>query len=179
MCTTCLLRWFPSASECDKKVFINKLLHWTTMCLFPGANFFFPRKRCEILILDVIVVLNCFTGCEKAICRYQKHISTIFRSKVMALCLTVTAILNVVIYYWQTHKVKFTGRLVARVGFKRQFKKVHLSPIFLDQNNNFTGLFAEIYLERVPQQNFGETTSCVKIIVLIKLKCLCLLMVDL
>ena len=42
--TTCsILRWFPSASECEIMALFNTLLHWTTMCRFPGATFvFFP-----------------------------------------------------------------------------------------------------------------------------------------
>ena len=38
-------------------------------------------------------------------------------------------------------------------------------------------LFIEIYLEKFPEQNFGETTSCVTIILVIKFKCHCLIRV--
>ena len=79
-----MLRLFPSASKCEIMTLLNKslLLHWTTMCRFPGATFVFS--------------LNWFPVCEKPICRHQKHISTIFGSKVMAHCLEVAAILNFV-----------------------------------------------------------------------------------
>ena len=39
--TKCLLRWFASASECEK-MSLNKIIHWTIiiiMCRFPGPRF--------------------------------------------------------------------------------------------------------------------------------------------
>ena len=45
MFTTCrILRLFTSASKGEKMTLLNKalLLHWTTMCCFPGATFVFP-----------------------------------------------------------------------------------------------------------------------------------------
>ena len=42
---TCrILRLFPSASKCEIMNLLNKslLLHWPTMCRFPGATFVFP-----------------------------------------------------------------------------------------------------------------------------------------
>ena len=39
--TGSILRWFPSASECEIMTLINKLLHWTRICRFPGAAFVF------------------------------------------------------------------------------------------------------------------------------------------
>ena len=67
------------------------------MCCFPGATFAFFPIISEILIIDVITALNWFPGCEKPICRHQKHISTLFGSKVMAHRLAVAAILNFVL----------------------------------------------------------------------------------
>ena len=68
------------------------------MCRFPGATFVLPTPiLCEILIIDVITALNWFPGCEKPICRHQKHIPTLFESKVMAHCLAVAAILDFVL----------------------------------------------------------------------------------
>ena len=98
--TTCrILRLFPLASKCEIMTLLNKslLLHWTKMCRFPGATFVFSPYLCEILIIDVITILNWFPGCEKPICRLQKHISTLFGSKVMAHFLDVAAILDFVL----------------------------------------------------------------------------------
>ena len=59
-----------------------------------------------------------------------------------------------------------------------QLPKLHLFPVFSDQNPNFTGLFAEISIERVADQNFDETTSCATIFVtfVVKLFCHCFIM---
>ena len=61
------------------------------MCRFSGATFvLFPI----IFLKDVIAALKWFLWCEKPICRHQKHISTLFGSKVKAHYVAVAAIFD-------------------------------------------------------------------------------------
>ena len=52
-----LLRWFPSASECEKKLlYIN---YYTGRFSFPGATFLFcSTELCDILIIEVIAAVK-------------------------------------------------------------------------------------------------------------------------
>ena len=100
-----------------------------------------------MLIIYVITALNWFLGFESLICGLNTK-NTFLRYLEAKLWLLVCC----------------SGEA------QDVIPQISFLPYFSDQNHNFTGLFAEIYLERVPDSNFGETTSCVTIIVVIKFK---------
>ena len=77
---------------------LNKLQHWTIIIMsFSWHNIYmFPVAPINVSVdyRGYIAALNRFPGCEKSICKHQKHISTLFGSKVMVHYVEVVAILG-------------------------------------------------------------------------------------
>ena len=137
----------------------------------PGETFvLFPIT---LLNIDnsVIAATNWFPGCDKPICRHQKHITTLFES------------------YATSHssgghfeflppaanaqcEIKGIFSMLLRWGSRCDSPNV-ISPIFFPDQI----LILLDYLPKSTLKNFGETFSCVTIMVVNKFMCHCLIMV--